>query len=965
MDLPRPLIQRLLRCPTLFRLQTSPQATTALQLHEASEYALRQYSTNCDQQHTVLIYPDGSLQNHKADSAWAFAVIHHDGHIPHYQGFATGSVTESITGQLQHEDFDSTKIELCAIIWSIIYCLQLPPCTLKEIHTDSESAIHFIHQFTHSDDPITRIAQVLFRQSSTKHNISLHHVPGHSYHPWNELADVLAKHHCMIHSMQDTKADRSSAHYFPQPPPDITQELTDHPHLYWSTIANSPDAHAYPTFDTTGANYKYTQYQEDAPLSTNQPIIPQQSPLPISSDGTEVTLRIGTWNAQRANVDKQALTSTNNHTANQTNANNGNKHFSRGQLLRTQANLHKTHLMAVQESTSKSEFSIADSFMQFSTPLHQSKLGCTLLASTRLPYATTKHKELYLKYQHFRVLHQHHRLLIIALRAPQLNEIIYVVHTPHVGQGQERQWWDMYNQLAEKWPPTILLGDLNAKMANTVSPGVGTIAPPSGQPNTDNDNAVHFRRTLEEHDMTALNTTIEHNPTHTLQKTSNGVTARSRIDYIAVHNSWADTATDLTVDHEHDDAVCNDDHYPIYVTLTRQAQSKAQKAHAHYDINKMQDPAATALYQQLLDQQPLPTWDTNPSQHHTQTAATIHQAAAKAFPEDTFSPRQPYVTTSTMKLIRLRRHVQGVLRADGTKKLSDLQHHLPKDFAQYLTERSADPLIYQLLLAVHTSTHDMHFKIDKALKFFLKATSGHLAKSLRQDRAEHVAQLVQQFQHHTDLHQHRAAWDYAKAALSYGPRTRKKNKSRALPFHLDENDNVITNDQQRDDYFLRHFAQQEHAQLVDNEHMLKFYNSTIRQHTTPENMDNIITLPRTTQIISHSKRRKAPSPIDHITKDLLKAAPTSTARHIQPLIAKVSILQQEPLLWKHGDAIPLHKGSGPTSKAPSYRSILLASEIPKIHYAFLRSNLNSFLLRTMRPTQCGGLPGRTTAYAAQ
>ena len=139
-----------------------------------------------------------------------------------------------------------------------------------------------------------------------------------------------------------------------------------------------------------------------------------------------------------------------------------------------------------------------------------------------------------------------------------------------------------------------------------------------------------------------------------------GVITRSRIDYIAVHNTWAESASDLVVDHDHDDDVRNDDHYPIYVTITRQAQSRAKNTFPHYDANKMQQPAPVALYQQLLDQQRLPTWDTNPSQHHTSITATIHKAAAKAFPEDTFTPRQPYVSTATMKLIRLRRHGQGV-----------------------------------------------------------------------------------------------------------------------------------------------------------------------------------------------------------------------------------------------------------------------------------------------------------------
>ena len=195
-DLPLPLKQQIIHCPTLLRLETTSTPLAAINLHEATEYSLRQYHDTCDQQHTVLIYPDGSLQNHKEDSSWAFAVIHHDGDKPHYHGYTTGTVTESIATPLQHDLFDSTKIELCAIIWSIIYCLQLPPSTPKEIHTDSESAIHFLVQFTHSEDPITRIAQALFSQASTSHNITIHHVPGHCYHPWNELADVLAKQHC-------------------------------------------------------------------------------------------------------------------------------------------------------------------------------------------------------------------------------------------------------------------------------------------------------------------------------------------------------------------------------------------------------------------------------------------------------------------------------------------------------------------------------------------------------------------------------------------------------------------------------------------------------------------------------------------------------------------------------------------------------------------------------------------------
>ena len=88
----------------------------------------------------------------------------------------------------------------------------------------------------------------------------------------------------------------------------------------------------------------------------------------------------------------------------------------------------------------------------------------------------------------------------------------------------------------------------------------------------------------------------------------------------------------------------------------------------------------------------------------------------------------------------------------------------------------------------------------------------------------------------------------------------------------------------------------------------------LRIPITPTTLDYTITLPKTTALISKVKRRKAPGQ-DQTTTDMLKAAPSSTARHVHPLLLKVTLSGQEPLVWKHGTAIPLHKGQGNTSKA--------------------------------------------------
>eukprot|EP00959_Pyramimonas_sp_CCMP1952_P220157 4603020-Pyramimonas_sp.AAC.1 len=46
--------------------------------------------------------------------------------------------------------------------------------------------------------------------------------------------------------------------------------------------------------------------------------------------------------------------------------------------------------------------------------------------------------------------------------------MVYVVHAPYKGHReiQLASWWRDLSGLAEKWPPTILLGDCNANIPN-------------------------------------------------------------------------------------------------------------------------------------------------------------------------------------------------------------------------------------------------------------------------------------------------------------------------------------------------------------------------------------------------------------------------------------------------------------------------------------------------------------------
>ena len=99
-----------------------------------------------------------------------------------------------------------------------------------------------------------------------------------------------------------------------------------------------------------------------------------------------------------------------------------------------------------------------------------------------------------------------------------------MAHAPHVQPNNtpSQTWWDTFHKLTEKWPPTIVFAGFNAKInGKTVTPGIGTVPPPTTQQKTEDYNASQLRLATSANDITCINTTVQHYPTHTLQKTVN------------------------------------------------------------------------------------------------------------------------------------------------------------------------------------------------------------------------------------------------------------------------------------------------------------------------------------------------------------------------------------------------------------------------------------------------------------
>ena len=140
----------------------------------------------------------------------------------------------------------------------------------------------------------------------------------------------------------------------------------------------------------------------------------------------------------------------------------------------------------------------------------------------------------------------------------------------------------------------MIFADFNAKIdGTTTTPGIGTVPPPTTQQPEDY-NSAQLRLAAAANDFTCINTTVQHYPSHTFQKTVKQATTQQRIDYLALHNHWAPFAKEVFVDHQNDTASKGEDHYPLYAHIERTViHRKSQHTAKHYDPNKLQDPTTS------------------------------------------------------------------------------------------------------------------------------------------------------------------------------------------------------------------------------------------------------------------------------------------------------------------------------------------------------------------------------------
>ncbi len=237
-------------CSTYGRMPWSIDLCTdyeGVDLHPFTRVALRHCQAPPSMPRAYYVYCDGSYQPDDPEaSAWALTVVAKttDG-LFYNAGHLSGRVLDSTNLCIDPGRLDSTTAELVALGWACLLTAQLGCAAPVTIYTDSAVAIGVAKHsapFKPQHD-LARAVAIMYADVALHRRTLLEHSPGHVGHPWQELADVLAK-----------RAARTATPPLPRLP---RHHFQYHRDMEWQWLFSASEGAkaAYPPLSVDGLHY--------------------------------------------------------------------------------------------------------------------------------------------------------------------------------------------------------------------------------------------------------------------------------------------------------------------------------------------------------------------------------------------------------------------------------------------------------------------------------------------------------------------------------------------------------------------------------------------------------------------------------------------------------------------------------------------------------------------------------------
>ncbi|CAK0799369.1 unnamed protein product, partial [Prorocentrum cordatum] len=725
------------------------------------------------------------------------------------------------------------------------------------------------------------------------------------------------------------------------------QAIAHNKFLSWEWFRSAPGAvkAAYPPMQNQAFNIGATQPQA-APSAIQRPI----STTTIKAD---LSLKLCTYNCR-------SLKSAVNFKSGKGKAASKSKQsISKVTHLAAQFSDMGLHLVALQETQSDGDVRHVGECVCYSSGHTQQNRGCDIWINASKPISVGGVAR-YLSARDTLVLHQHDRLLIIKTRAAGTDMVIAPAYAPHEeSQSAEKtEFWESAQRLAAKYHVDIFMGDLNGRLGDYESPGVGT----SGYPEPTNGNGKQIINFAANTDMEVINTTKDPGSDSYTHIGSKG--QRRRIDYILLCSSIAPYATSCSTEPGLDRGAAAQDHIPVLATL-KWAVCKTTKASGpRPDLSNLNNDDAKARIKEIPKKAPIIPWEVDVNTHCEEATRVVNDAAIQAFGKAVKAARKPYITRTTMGLIREKPMTTDL---DGWwPMLTPFLKARSEPRCPWSAERGDDDgtihdIHYYANLLLNWAISPMDYAM--AIHSFLTRSGLLTASAVEKDRSGFLSRLASTATSASAANDAAAQWKAYRDLLGHGGK--KARFPAGKPMRLDQNGEVVHNSQDTADQELNHFAKTQAGKIVTADDLAHKYNqdSQTRPFDGMLYLSMAMPLPVCQAQFAAAKAGTQGGP-DGLTNAILRAAPAEAAMLLHPLFTKVATTVREPLSFKGGDLVAIPKGKGDPRYLLAYREIPLNNVLGKHHHKYLRTMLNATLAIALEGIQVGGRPKRGADMAA-
>ena len=851
----------------------------------------------------VALYTDGSFKEGHVVVAYSVVVLLQVQEQWQFAGYMTGAVD---TSDPSIDVSASAHVaELCGMVHARLVHLAIDNVAPVEICYDCMSACQVMRLGGPKGAPIDKLAVALDA-------LCLHlnaqpcwsHVQGHSGHPWNEVADVLARRQ-LQHVIVSPEFDQ-----------DLVGEMLRDGFLKWIWLAVAadrspscwPEAHPDGSFSST----TFSQVRRAQHAVPNQPLQCQHV----------FHIRATTYNTLSLRVAGQV------------------------ECLEQHFGNQGCCILGLQECRQyHTGIEHGRYFVKFASPALQGQGGCQIwLSRFSHPGVDSEGNAVRWRADTFATLHSDHRCLSISGLAGNVRFGIVAAHarTASSKQDEIQSFWNMLTRVIAQLPETsikILLIDANASFDPTCLEHVYYRAL--------DDNARAMEVFMRQTNMAPSDLwDLEGNEVKTWRSPTGFEKA---LDYILVPQAMSMHLLTLGVDRELLDLFSDIDHRPLTVALSFALKAVAPTQRGpRFDVKAMSSEEGQRKLRDIFSHAPSIPWDTHACDHWEQLQTYLTRRCSEAFPAVSKGPRKTYISEELWSLIVSQRRIRGQLRNRNQTVKSEIL------YACFQAWRDA---IGQVVSSWHRSGSVCGFRGKLCRHDRQVAFLWHQLISLRRDinAQMKVCQAGRARQAFVDAREEGpgAIARLMTALLKSG---RRYKPPQTLPPIKNAHGHLLTAEADVFRALGDHFAGAEKAIRVERQELLDLVETDTDFPAAELDGSIVPDLADLSTALRRAKGGKAPG-ASGLKLEIFKSAATPAAVVLYPLMLKQMLRGETPIAFLRSQICPIPKPGKCPNNLSGWRSIAL-QEIPhKAACTTMRRFLLQALDKMAMPLQLGGRPG--------